>query len=178
MRVGPPAVGATPLTRGACPGAAAGLLEGIPVLGRGTGSQRSEESLEEMRLRALVVVDGSDQVSRLMESLSKRSIFATVITAPAEALDECRKNPPHLVIVGSVLATMTGVRFLAELLKVSWTTSTILISDEEEEALHDQTEGLGILGAIRTVDDMERLDRLFDRFLEIASLGEQLGSAG
>ena len=88
------------------------------MLGSGTGSQRSEEASEEMRLRALVVVDGSDQVSRLTESLSKRSIFATVITAPDEALDECRKNPPHLVIVGSVLATTTGVRFLAELLKV------------------------------------------------------------
>ena len=110
------------------------------------------EALEKMKLRSLVVVDGRDQVSRLMESLSKRSIAATVITGPDEALDECRKNPPHLVIVGSVLAAMTGVRFLAELLKVSWTTSTILISDEEEEALHDQTEGLGILGAIRTVE--------------------------
>jgi hypothetical protein len=55
------------------------------------------------------------------------------------------------------------------LLKVSWTTSTILIADEEEEAIHDQTEGLGILGSIRTVNDMETLDRLLDRFLEIVS---------
>ena len=135
------------------------------------------KALEEMRLRALVVVDGGDQVSRVMESLSKRRILATVITDPEEALDECRKNPPHLVIVGSVLATMTGVRFLAELLKVSWTTSTILIADEEEEAIHDQTEGLGILGAIRAVDDMESLDRLLDRFLQIVSLGEQIAPA-
>ena len=137
-----------------------------------------KKASKEMRLRALVVVDGSDQVSRLMESLSKRSIFATVITAPAEALYECRENPPHLAIVGSFLATMTGVRFLAELLKVSWTTSTILISDEEEEALHDQTEGLGILGAIRAADDVESLDGLLDRFFEIVSLGEQVTSAG
>jgi hypothetical protein len=64
---------------------------------------------------------------------------------------------------------MTGIRFLAELLKVSWTTSAILISDEEEEALHDQTEGLGILGAIRAADDVETLDRLIDRFLQIVS---------
>ena len=78
-------------------------------------------------------------------------------------------NPPDLVIVEDRLTGMTGIHFLAELLKVSWTTSTILISDEEEEALHDQTEGLGILGAIRTVDDVESLDRLLDRFLEIVS---------
>jgi DNA-binding response OmpR family regulator len=127
------------------------------------------EALEEMILKALVVVEGSNQVSRLMGSLSKKGISASIITDPDEALEECRRKPPHLAIVASVLGTVSGVRFLAELLKISWTTSTILISDKEEEAVHDLTEGLGILGAIRTVDDMESLDRLIDRFLQIVS---------
>jgi DNA-binding response OmpR family regulator len=128
-----------------------------------------KKASKEMRLRAIVVVDSRDLVSRLTETLSKRDISASVKTDPDKALDECRREPPHLAIVGSFLATMTGVHFLAELLKVSWTTSTILISDEEEEALHDQTEGLGILGAIRAADDVETLDRLIDRFLQIVS---------
>jgi len=67
---------------------------------------------------------------------------------------------------------MTGIHFLAELLKVSWQTSTILIADEEEEVIHDQTEGLGILGAIRTADDIGSLDRLLDRFLGIISANQ------
>ena len=138
--------------------------------------EQMKEASEEMILKALVVVEGRNQVSRLMESLSKKGISATIITGPDQALDECSKNPPHLVIVESILATM-GARFLAELLKISWKTSTILIADEEEEAVHDQTEGLGILGSIRTVDDMESLDRLIDKFLEIVSRGEQLASA-
>ncbi len=125
--------------------------------------------MQDMGLRALVVVDGRDQVSRLVETLSKRGISASVKTYPDGALEECRRKPPHLAIVGKALGSTTGIRFLAELLRVSWTTSTILIADEEEEVLHDQTEGLGILGAIRTVDDMESLDRLLDRFLEIVS---------
>jgi DNA-binding response OmpR family regulator len=124
---------------------------------------------ENVGLRAIVLAEDPRQASGLVDRLSKRGMSASVSTDPDEALVKCRQNPPNLVIVGSVLATMTGIHFLAELLKVSWTTSTILISDEEEEALHDQTEGLGILGAIRAADDVESLDRLLDRFLEIAS---------
>jgi DNA-binding response OmpR family regulator len=128
-----------------------------------------KKAWEEMRLRAIVVVDGRVPVSRLTETLSKRDISASVKTDPHKALDECRRETPHLVIVGSVLATTTGVHFLAELLKVSWTTSTILIADEEQEAILDQTEGLGILGSIKTFDDVESLERLLDRFLQIVS---------
>jgi DNA-binding response OmpR family regulator len=122
---------------------------------------------ENVGLRAIVLAEDPRRVSGLVDGLSKRGISASVSTDPDEALVECRKNPPHLVIVASDLVTMTGVHFLAELLKVSWTTSTILIADEEEEVIHDQTEGLGILGAIGTADDKESLDRLLDRFLEI-----------
>jgi DNA-binding response OmpR family regulator len=124
---------------------------------------------ENVGLRAIVLAEDPRQASGLVDGLSKRGISARVSADPDEALVECRQNPPNLVIVGSALATMTGVHFLAELLKVSWKTSTILIADEEEEVIHDQTEGLGILGSIRTGDDMESLDRLLDRFLEIVS---------
>jgi DNA-binding NtrC family response regulator len=124
---------------------------------------------ENVGLRAIVLAEDQRQALGLVARLSKRGISASVSTDPDEALVECRGNPPHLVIVGSVLATMTGIHFLAELLKVSWKTSTILITDEEAEVVHDQTEGLGILGAIRMPDDVERLERLLDRFFEIAS---------
>jgi DNA-binding NarL/FixJ family response regulator len=132
--------------------------------------------MEEISLRAIIAVD--ERVSKLIETLSKQSISATVITNADEALDECLMNPPHLAIVGSSLGNMTGIRFLAELLKISWETATILISDEEEEALHQQTEGLGILGAIRTVHDTENLERLLDKFLQIVSINQRFSSAG
>ncbi len=116
-------------------------------------------------LRALVVAN--ERVSKLTETLSKRGISAAVITDAEEALDECLVNPPHLAIVGSSLGRMTGIHFLAELLKISWKTSTILIADEDEETIHDQTEGLGILGAIKSSEDSEALEKLLDKFLEI-----------
>jgi DNA-binding response OmpR family regulator len=122
-----------------------------------------------MELRAAIIVNDASQVRPIVESLSRKGFARIVESDPQSVLESCGVNPPDLVIVEDRLRGMTGIRFLAELLKVSWTTSTILISDEEEEALHDQTEGLGILGAIRAADDVESLDRLLDRFLEIAS---------
>ena len=132
--------------------------------------------MEEISLRAIIAVD--ERVSKLIETLSKQSISATVITNADEALDECLMNPPDLAIVGASLGSMTGIHFLAELLKISWKTATILISDEEEEALHEKTEGLGILGAIKTVDDTESLGPLLDKFLQIVSINQRFSSAG
>ncbi|MBI5569121.1 MAG: hypothetical protein HY914_04165 [Desulfomonile tiedjei] len=117
--------------------------------------------------RAIILVEGLEGESRLIETLWKRGISAQVMAEPAKALDECRANPPHLAIVASELGAMAGTRFLAELLKVSWTTSTILIADEDEEAVHLRTEGLGILGSIRTAEDTASLERLLETFLEI-----------
>ena len=117
----------------------------------------------------MVLADGSRPMSRIVSCLSKKNISTTVLNDPDKALDECRKAPPQLVVVGSMPPTVTGVRFLTELLRVSWETATILIADEEEETIHNQTEGLGILGAIKTVDDIEGLEKLLDKFLEITS---------
>ncbi len=119
-----------------------------------------------MELRAVVIVNDASQARPIVECLSRKGFVGIIESDPQAVLESCSVNPPDLVIVED---RVTGIRFLAELLKVSWTTSTILIADEEEEVLHDQTEGLGILGAIRTVDDTESLDRLLDRFLEIVS---------
>jgi len=130
-----------------------------------------------MSIKAILVAGDGAGVSRLTEALSNHSISVTVSAMPDEALDECRRNPPHLAIVESDLGAMTGVRFLAELLKVSWTTSTILIADEDEESIHDRTEGLGILGSIRTTDDIEGLERLLARFTKIVPSDQQFPSA-
>jgi len=122
-----------------------------------------------MELKAAVIVNDASQARPIVESLSRKGFARIVESDPQAVLEACSVNPPDLVIVEDRLRGMTGIRFLAELLKVSWTTSTILIADEEEEALHDRTEGLGILGAIRATDDVESLDRLIDRFLQIVS---------
>jgi len=120
------------------------------------------------RLTAILVLD--EDAAELMETLSKRSISAVVIPDTDRALEACRKKPPHLAIVGVSPGSMTGTQFAAELLKISWATATIMVSDEDEQILHDKTEGLGILGSIKSGRDTLALEALLDRFVEIASI--------
>lgn len=82
-------------------------------------------------------------------------------------LDECRRNTPHLAVVEENLANMSGIHFILDLLKVSWTTATILVSDRDDEAIHEATEGLGILGHINGCEDLVTLEDLLKTFEEV-----------
>ena len=78
-------------------------------------------------------------------------------------------NMPDLVVVDENLAIMSGIRFIPDLLKISWTTATILVSERDDEAIHEATEGIGILGHVKGYEDMESLEDLLKKFEEIVA---------
>ncbi len=119
------------------------------------------------KLRALVVINEPDRVEAIKESLSKREIDMNVLTDPEEALSLCREAPPDLAIVQDPLRSMSGTVFLNHLVRISWATGTILITDADEEHVHDRAEGLGILGHIRTPTDTDALEKLLDKFVAL-----------
>jgi DNA-binding NarL/FixJ family response regulator len=119
-----------------------------------------------MDLRAVVIANDVSLVLPLLERLSRRGVAGIIESEPQAVLDACKVNPPALVIVEDRVWRMSGIRFLSELVKVSWTTSAILISNDEEEVVHQKTEGLGILGRMRSLDDLDSLERLLDKFLD------------
>jgi DNA-binding response OmpR family regulator len=125
-----------------------------------------------MDSRAVVVVNDTAQARPILESLSRKGFSGIVESDPQKALEACKIRPPDLVIVEDRLTGTTGSRFLSELVKVSWSTSTILVTDEEEEIVHQRTEGLGILGHMRNCGDTARLERLLDKLLEMRRLNE------
>jgi DNA-binding response OmpR family regulator len=127
----------------------------------------SEPAAQE--IRALVLVNDPRQAAEITETLGRRGISAVIETDFHAALRKCRSHAPQLVVVEDRLSLMTGVRFLSKLLTVSWTTSGILICNEEEDAVHQRTEGLGILGNIKGFDDMDGLGKLLDRFFDVVS---------
>ncbi len=120
-------------------------------------------------LRAVVIVSDVSGARPILESLSRKGVAGIIESDPQAVLDAGRANPPDLLIVEHRLNGMTGSRFLSEFLTIAWTTSAILICDEDEETVHQRTEGLGILGHIRSVRDMDGLDKLLDSFLHVAS---------
>jgi len=85
---------------------------------------------------------------------------AHVRTDAAGALAICRDRPPALAIVDADLASMPAIEFLRALVKISWTSPGILITSDDEEAVHEKTEGLGILGHISDYHDRDGLKKL------------------
>ncbi|AFM24684.1 hypothetical protein [Desulfomonile tiedjei] len=122
----------------------------------------------ERTLIAFIVADRPEEVSVILHELSARGISAQIVT-PDVALEKASTNAPDLAIVSEHLANTTGPRVIQQLLERSWQISTILVSDKDEEILHDETEGLGILGSIKSFDDKMRLNVLLDTFSRIAS---------
>ena len=123
----------------------------------------------EPKLRAIVLVNDSSQASDTVSALSGRGLSVEIATDPESVLVECRATPADLVVVEDRLGPMSGPQFLSELLKISWTTSAILMCDEEEQSVHERTEGLGILGSIRNAKDVDGLHRLIDKFFGVLS---------
>ncbi len=117
--------------------------------------------------RVLVVVSDRAEAEGLLEGLDRRGMNPIVMTHPDEALQSCKESPPDLVIVDDSLPSMSGARFLAELLRVSWAVSSILVCGEDEETVHEKTEGLGILGSIKDYGDEDGLSRLLERYRSI-----------
>lgn len=121
------------------------------------------------QLKAIVVVNEPGRVEVIRRSLSQREMDATILSDPEEALRLCRDVPPNLAIVEDPLQTMSGTVFLGHLVRISWITSTILITDSDETQVHERAEGLGILGHLKSPDDKEGLEHLLDRFAAMQS---------
>ena len=122
---------------------------------------------EAQRIHAIILVNDPGQAAGIADTLNRRGISTTVRTDPEETLLACRSQTPQLVLVEDNLPGMSGMHFLADLLKISWTTSTILICDEDEDVVHEKTEGLGILGSLRSVHDIDGMNRLLEAFFRI-----------
>lgn len=118
--------------------------------------------------KALVVVREPSAAAPLVERLTEAGFIVESSSNPSLSLEKCRQNTPNLVVVEEDLASMSGIRFIADLLKVSWTTATILVSQRDDEAIHEATEGLGILGHIQGYEDFENLRKLMKKLEAIS----------
>jgi DNA-binding response OmpR family regulator len=122
---------------------------------------------EEKKWRALAVVKDPTGAAPLKEALGAEGMTVTVLDNVREALDYCRTSPPDLVVVDDEIGPDSGVKLIADLLAISWTTATIIITSAPEEEVHDRAEGLGILGSVTDYADKEGLQRLLTTFWKL-----------
>ncbi len=130
-------------------------------------NNRSPEGLA----TAIILVDDPAAAIAIEECFAAKGISARFLLDPGQALEECKNNPVDLVIVEDRPGVIPGIRFIARLIEISWTTQSILIAEEEPEALHVKTEGLGVLGSIRDYRDRERLEALLETFMGFRTPG-------
>ncbi len=122
-------------------------------------------------MRALVLIDNPAGADLLCACCAKKDVETIATDSVERGVEACTENPPDLVIVNDRLSGMSGPAFIARILKVSWTISFILITDEDEETVHDKYEGLGILGRITSRYDTEGLERLLDDLAAMQTSG-------
>jgi tRNA (adenine37-N6)-methyltransferase len=118
-------------------------------------------------VNAILIVNEPRRAAGMSNLLRERGFTVAVTDDTELVLRDCREHPPNLVIVENSLGKISGIRFLSELVRISWTTSTVLVSDEDPETIHDRTEGLGILGSVTSLDDREGMERLLTGFFEL-----------
>jgi DNA-binding response OmpR family regulator len=127
---------------------------------------------DNQRSKAIFVVQNPSNTALMETYCIENGIDTYTLSDPLSALEACSENPPDLAIVQWDLNAMSGVEFLSELLKISWTTATVLVTDLDEETVHEKAEGLGILGRITDFEDITGLRGLLHAHENMKSLSD------
>jgi nitrogen fixation NifU-like protein len=129
-----------------------------------------EKNEENKSARACIVMDGTLNLSLILNLLGSFHIVPEVFSTPAGALRGQKQEHFDILIVHDDPSTGEGLKLVGEFLKINWMTSAIVICDQDESIIHDRAEGLGILGHIRTPDDLENLAQLLIKFKQISPI--------
>ncbi|MCJ8502905.1 hypothetical protein [Desulfatitalea alkaliphila] len=78
-----------------------------------------------------------------------------VLHSAIDALDAVRHDLPHLVIVDDPVGEMSALSVVRQLLEFNAFVNTAVLSNMDEEAFHEQSEGLGVLCRLPSVPGLE-----------------------
>ncbi len=121
-------------------------------------------------LRACIVVNLGLDSSGIIDLLGSFQIVPEVFNSYEEALGKQKEHPFEILIVHDDPLTGQGLKLIEEFLKINWMTSAILICNQDESIVHDRAEGLGILGHVANVNDLDSLSKLLTKFKQISPL--------
>ena len=120
--------------------------------------------------RAILFLNQNDSIEPLIEALASNGFELFAADDLEAGLSEHRREPFSLAVVEDGYKSLSAPAIVQELLKISWTTHSIIVTDKDEDQLHEQAEGLGILGGMKDRHDMKRLNELLTTLRKI--LGE------
>lgn len=111
-------------------------------------------------MRAVLFLGQDFSPGPISQTLSHHGFLVHCATDYQNALQEHRQAPFALAVVDEAYESGSASAIIQDLLKIDWTTHAIVISKTDESQLHEETEGLGILGSIRDAHDVEKLAEL------------------
>lgn len=117
------------------------------------------------------VVILTDRKESLLEFARGLGADVQWATAADDVLSRAKTPPWQLVVVDAMMPGMQYKTFLIDLLRVNAMLSTVVITDMDEEAFHEDSEGLGVLCTVPGNPGRESGVKVMDRFCQLLGLG-------
>ena len=89
----------------------------------------------------------------------------------ADVLGRAAKAPWKLVVADAMTPGLDYKAFLMELLRVNAMLNTVVVTDMDGEAFHEDSEGLGVLSAVPALPGREDGEKVLARLKRILGLG-------
>jgi CheY-like chemotaxis protein len=116
----------------------------------------------------VLVTDRPEQLKGFFENLLQESaLHVQVVESAQAAVEAVGYSAPLLVVVDHQVGTVSGLEIVRHLLSVDAFVHTAVLSDLDDTAFHEQSEGLGILCKLPILPGRQETRDLIERFRQM-----------
>jgi len=120
----------------------------------------------------LLVTGRPDIMAPFADSLAASAdVNLAAAGSAAAALEKARLAPPQLAIIDRFLPDMSPLGLVMELLQISAMINTVVVSAMSDEAFHEASEGLGVMGKLPDPPGPGEGSNLLDRLRAMLNPG-------
>jgi DNA-binding response OmpR family regulator len=119
-------------------------------------------------MHVVILTDRKESLLEFAQGLGGDVEWAT---ASDDVLSRAKTPPWQLVVVDAAMPGMKYKTFLMDLLRVNAMLSTVVVTDMDEEAFHEDSEGLGVLCAVPENSGRDQGIKVMDRLRLLLGLG-------
>ena len=119
-------------------------------------------------MHVVIVSDRREALGEFARGLGKDVEWAA---SAADVLDRAPAPPWQLVVVDAMTPGLDYKKFVMDLLRVNAMLNTVVITDMGEDEFHEDSEGLGVLGAVPALPVREDGEKVLARLKRILGLG-------
>ena len=119
-------------------------------------------------MHVVILTDRKESLLEFAQGLGGDVEWAT---ASDDVLSRAKTPPWQLVVVDAMMPGMKYKTFLMDLLRVNAMLNTVVVTDMDEDAFHEDSEGLGVLCAVPENPGREHGINAMDKLRLLLGLG-------